>query len=52
MQIQEKQTQKADWLMTHTLTQAQLKKLIEQKFARAAEYHEAVRKRETLLEGR
>ena len=44
-----KQTQKAEWLETHTLTQDQLKKLIEGKFVRAAQYHEATRKREALL---
>ena len=44
-----KQTQKADWLETHTLDQDQLKKLIEAKFVRASQYQEAWRKREALL---
>ena len=44
-----KQTQTADWLKTHTLSQDQLKKLIEAKFVRAAQYQEAWKKREALL---
>ncbi len=51
-EIDSKQIQKADWVLTHTLTQEQLKKLIAEKFVRAAEYREAVRKREALLKHR
>jgi hypothetical protein len=47
-----KQTQKAKWLETHTLSPEQLKQLIQNKFVRAAQYHEAVRKREELLKRR
>ncbi len=47
-----KQTQKAEWLRTYTLSPDQFKKLIENKFVRAAQYHEAVRKREALLKYR
>ena len=44
-----KQTQKAKWIDAHTLTQDQLKQLIDAKLVRASQYHEAVRKREALL---
>jgi hypothetical protein len=50
IEIDSKQTQKADWVLTHTLTQEQLKKLIAAKFARATIYQKAVRKRETALQ--
>ena len=47
-----KQTQKAEWLKTHTLSPEQLKQLIQNKLVRAAQFHDAVRKREALLEDR
>jgi hypothetical protein len=47
-----KQTQKAKWLETHTLTQEQFNKLVLEKIVRATRWHEAVRKREGLLEHR
>ena len=49
IEIDRKQTQKANWLLMHTLSQEQLKKLIAEKFARATDYREAVLKREMLL---
>ena len=47
-----KQTQKAKWLENHTLSPEQFNKLIESKIVRAAQYREAVRKREELLKRR
>ena len=47
-----KQTERASWVETHTLSQEQLKQLILKKFERAANLYEALRKREALLESR
>jgi len=44
-----KQTQKAKWLESHTLSPDQFKKLIENKMVRATQHREALRKREALL---
>ena len=45
-----KKTQKqAEFMRLHTLTDQDLRKLIEEKFARAKAYSEAWRKREALL---
>ena len=52
IETETKQADKAKWLETHTLTPDQLKKLIEGKFVRASQYHEAWRKREELLKRR
>ena len=38
-----------EFMQKHTLTQEDLRKLIDEKFARARAYHEAWRKREALL---
>ena len=43
-----KQKRQMEFLATHTLTSDQLKKLIEEKFVRAEEYHQALKKREIL----
>ncbi len=47
-----KQKRQTEFLAQHTLTRDQLQKLIEGKFARAQEYHQALRKREMLSEYR
>ena len=43
-----KQKRQVEFLAKHTLTEDQFKKLIEEKYARAKEYHLALRKREML----
>jgi hypothetical protein len=46
----DKKTQReAEFMRLHTLTEAEFKKLIDEKFARAKAYSEAWRKREALL---
>ena len=41
-----KQKRQVEFLARHTLTEDQLQKLIREKFARAKEYHLALKKRE------
>ena len=52
LETEVRQRQKADWTAKHTLTKDQLKQLILNKFVRATQYQEAVRKREVLLKHR
>ena len=47
-----KRQRQAEFLLKHTLTETDRRKLIEEKLARAQAYHEAFRKREALLEDR
>jgi len=47
-----KQKRQSDWLIQHTMTEADQKKMIREKFERARAYHEALQKREVLLKGR
>ena len=47
-----KQIKQAEWLRQHTLTPEQVKQLIQNKLARAAQSYEAMRKREILCGGR
>ncbi len=47
-----KQKRQVEFMAQHTLTRDQFQKLIEGKFARAYEYHQALRKREMLCERR
>ena len=47
----DKKTQRqAEFTKEHTLTEQDLRKLIEEKFERARMYYEALRKRETALQ--
>ena len=43
-----KQKRQVEFLAKHTLSREQLQKLIDAKFARAKEYHIALKKREAL----
>lgn len=43
-----KNLDKAEWLVKHTLTEAQFKQLIENKLVRAQQHHEALKRREAL----
>ena len=47
-----KQKRQVEFMLKHTLNSDQVKKLIDDKFARAKKYAEALRKREVLLENR
>ena len=44
--MKDKKVKEAEYTRQHTLSQEQLKKLLEDKIARARQYYEAVRKRE------
>jgi hypothetical protein len=47
-----KQKRQVEFTAQHTLTREQFQKLLDGKFARAQEYHLALRKREMLCERR
>ena len=48
--IEKKELTQAEWYQTHVLTSEQRKKLVEEKLERARQWHEAIKKREALLE--
>jgi L-rhamnose mutarotase len=50
MTIDLKRQRDAEWTRLHTLSQAQLKKLLDEKFARAYNLHQALNRREMFLQ--